>query len=536
MVKLKFNRSQEFVWVDIQRQLKERGFIRQIILKARQHGISTLIEAFMFQEISQHPHSYGYVVAHDLDSAIYLFGKTAFFYTNLIPELKHPAQYKTRREIVYEEPIGSHLYVDTSKDANLGRSRDIHYLHASEGPFWDNLDASLVSINQAIKPIPGTGIFHEGTANGMGDPFYDMYWAAKRNETDYSALFIPWFWKETNRMQPPPDFEQTKEEIELRKEFGLDVQQIYWRRWIIANNCQGSVEVFKQEHCATDIEAFQAIGAHAFPVDILSAQHINAPPPIAQGYLQDYKFIPDNSGPLKIWHRPNEDYEYDEFTLGVDVAGGDPSGNNSVVSVYSRGLKKQAAEWCGKVPPEQLGVVAAQMGRYYSSGMGHFPALLGIESNNHGHTVLATDAVQDYPNVYFREHVDTISHERTKKIGWETNSKTKWEMIDGLAAALRDGSLIINCKEAIEECLMFHRSQIEKLGRTVEENLALAQGNKKRYTDRVIALAIATRMDKALPPFREYRPQSELDGWRKWKEEKEATSIFTTYTDHWMLS
>ena len=98
---------------------------------------------------------------------------------------------------------------------NLGRSRDIHYLHASECAFWDNFDVSMVSINQAIKPIPGTGIFLESTANGMNEPFYWEWMAAINGETNFEPIFIPWFWKETNRMPVPPDFELTKEEEEL---------------------------------------------------------------------------------------------------------------------------------------------------------------------------------------------------------------------------------------------------------------------------------------------------------------------------------
>jgi len=241
-------------------------------------------------------------------------------------------------------------------------------------------------------------------------------------------------------------------------------------------------------------------------------------------------------GNLKIWHWPNEECEYDEYTIGVDPSGGDPSGNSCVVCVYSRALREQAAEWHGIASPHELGQISAQIGRFYSSGLKEYPALLGIECNNHGHAVLETNAIQDYPNIYFREHIDAIAKIRTKKIGWETNSKTKWLMIDGLAADLRTGQLKINSKEAIEECLMFHRHQIEKLGRSVEESLALAQGTQKRYTDRVIALAIAMRMENSLPPFREFHPEPQVEGWRKSQTELDESSFLTYYPQGWMLA
>ncbi len=40
----------------------------------------------------------------------------------------------------------------------------------------------------------------------------------------------------------------TAEEEDMIKLYGLNFSQIKWRRWCIANNCGGDVELFKQEY------------------------------------------------------------------------------------------------------------------------------------------------------------------------------------------------------------------------------------------------------------------------------------------------
>ena len=58
--------------------------------------------------------------------------------------------------------------------------------------------------------------------------------------------------------------ELTEEEEALKAAFGLDNEQIMWRRWCIRNNCNNDIDLFHQEYPSTPEEAFIATGAGVF--------------------------------------------------------------------------------------------------------------------------------------------------------------------------------------------------------------------------------------------------------------------------------
>src|SRR5690606_71831 len=77
------------------------------------------------------------------------------------------------------------------------------------------------------------------------------------------AIFVPWFWQDEYRKQPPEDFEPSQEELFYIETYGLDADQAYWMH---AKNIELGGDVgeigwlFLQEYpfCAAD--AFQASG------------------------------------------------------------------------------------------------------------------------------------------------------------------------------------------------------------------------------------------------------------------------------------
>lgn len=52
-------------------------------------------------------------------------------------------------------------------------------------------------------------------------------------------------------MTAPKDFSPTEEEAELIATFGVDAEQLTWRRWCVANNCGGNLDTFHQEYPMT---------------------------------------------------------------------------------------------------------------------------------------------------------------------------------------------------------------------------------------------------------------------------------------------
>ena len=72
-------------------------------------------------------------------------------------------------------------------------------------------------------------------------------------ENVYLPIFLPWFLTPEYRRQAPDGMVLSVEEEELVEKYGLDTDQLYWRRLKIA---EGGKLKFQQEYPATADEAF----------------------------------------------------------------------------------------------------------------------------------------------------------------------------------------------------------------------------------------------------------------------------------------
>jgi hypothetical protein len=80
--------------------------------------------------------------------------------------------------------------------------------------------------------------------------------------SDDIAIFVPWYWQDEYRRAVPDGFALDAEEIEYAALYGLDLQQMAWRR-----NKIGELKdpiLFKQEYPATAAEAFQMSGHDSY--------------------------------------------------------------------------------------------------------------------------------------------------------------------------------------------------------------------------------------------------------------------------------
>ena len=83
MVSLIMNRSQEKVFHKLMECREKRIPARFICCKARQLGISTLIEAFIFALLTKYPNRFALIVAHSIESAQTIFSITHRFHRHL---------------------------------------------------------------------------------------------------------------------------------------------------------------------------------------------------------------------------------------------------------------------------------------------------------------------------------------------------------------------------------------------------------------------------------------------------------------------
>ncbi len=133
--------------------------------------------------------------------------------------------------------------------------------HNSEVAYWPNADRHIAGVLQAIPNAPGTEIILESTSAGPDGVFYEMWQAAVAGKSNYIPIFIPWFWQDEYREPVPEVFTRTEEEDVVARAYGLDDEQLQWRRGKIVE-C-GSEINFKREYPFTAEEAF-ALGPDTF--------------------------------------------------------------------------------------------------------------------------------------------------------------------------------------------------------------------------------------------------------------------------------
>ena len=78
-------------------------------------------------------------------------------------------------------------------------------------------------------PDDSGAIFIESTANGMNNYFHNIWQQAVNKESDFAAVFIPWFCQQEYRRGKQP-FKLTDEEKSLREFYKLTYGQLRWRR------------------------------------------------------------------------------------------------------------------------------------------------------------------------------------------------------------------------------------------------------------------------------------------------------------------
>lgn len=514
IIPLFYNYAQKFAYGMIQRLRLQKKPVRIICVKARQVGISTVVSSVIYHHTATRSNILSKISSHDQDSSDNIYNMYKLFYDKTDEMFRPMLKYSNRKELLFENPdegsrskhpgLNSRLTVDTAKNISLGRSFTIQNFHGSEVAYWQNPEEVMMGVEEAVPYTEGTIICLESTANGVGNFFHTKCEAAASGKSDYQLLFVPWFWEPAYRTWERDvkittlcdhDKAEYGNEKELMKLFKLRHDQLQWRRNKIENNFEGSVDRFSQEYPSTWREAFIFSGQPLFNVKTLLAMKDVVKKPIFQGNIlwdKERKFSRKESlyGMLKIWEQPEKDEVY---TIGADVSEGVEGGDNSVVEVIKVRDMEQVAEWCGLTQPDDLALIVLYLANIYNK------ALTGVEVNNHGLTTVVTLQNLRYWNQYRRIVFDKVSKKRKDALGWKTTAVTKPLIVDGLRQRVREGEILLNSKDLIDEMLSFVLLDDGKMG-------ALPG----RHDDRVIAAAIAVEMGKQTHVQARVKPKDNL--------------------------
>lgn len=274
---LRLNQAQVHIHTCLEDQIRRTGRVRALVLKGRQQGVSTYVEARYYWRTSLAFGKQALILTHLQDSTDALFDMTKRYHDLCPPVLRPATSAASAKELKFSE-LDSGYIVATAGSKSVGRGRTIQFFHGSESAFWPNAAEHLAGLGQAVPDLPGTEIILESTANGVGNVFHSMCMDAMRGVGDYELIFVPWFWQDEYRA--PVTVDLTPEEREYAELYGLDEAQMSWRRRKIQDDFRGDVSLFDQEYPATPNLAFRRVAGDPLinPDLVAKARAIRATP------------------------------------------------------------------------------------------------------------------------------------------------------------------------------------------------------------------------------------------------------------------
>ena len=458
VVPFRLNDAQRKLYAVAKRQQDAGKPVRLIILKARQLGFSTLTEGLIFHACATRRNVNALIVAHREDATANLFRMSKLFYDELPAPVKPMLRASNAQELVFENPsklrserearpgLRSRIRCATAGGRGIGRSDTLQCVHLSEYAFWpdgaDGKASTLAGILQAVPSLPGTMVVIESTANGFED-FKERWDAAVAGENDFEPVFFAWFENPDYSMPVVPGTEWTPEERDLKAAYRLTDGQLQWRRWCIANNCGGSLDMFRQEYPASPGEAFLHSGTGVFDNEQIVLRLERLPGPAGRGEFTNGEWTESETGAITLYEMPEEGVPY---VLGGDTAG---EGSDYFTAIVINNVSGRiAAKLRQKYSePEYVRQICA-LGRFYND------ALVAIETNFSTYPVMKLQEMA-YPNQYSREREDTYTRQMRKSYGFRTDRQSRPRAIANLVEVFSSHPEWFTDRELLEEMLTF---------------------------------------------------------------------------------
>lgn len=282
---------------------------------------------------------------------------------------------------------------------------------------------------------------------------------------------------------------------------GATLEHINW--YIKDREGKHSHEAEASEAPSDDYECFAYSGGRVFSMEwVISQQNEYQSIPIWAGDIRLWgghiKLAERRSvggGQLKIWKHPDKLQTVHQYLVIVDVGGRTEKADYSVITVINRwGLRvkmkrvsderlavseepdeekrhlplEAVARWRGHLRYDLMAMKAVAVATYYKN------ALLVFESNTFDkkkaeandyveqgdHIRGILNVVRDkYKNLYMRTVKDSedVQGEDVKKVGFQTNKKTKQDMVDNFIATWEDGGFIDHDEEFYVEAGIYEQ-------------------------------------------------------------------------------
>ena len=401
-----------------------------VVLKARQMGISTIVAAHIAWLMMFHKHKNVLILCTKLQTATNLVKKVKEMVKNL-PDWLQISKITIDNRTSFELSNGSQIKA-SSTSGDAGRSEALSLLVLDEAAFIPDMSELWTGIYPTIST--GGRCIALSTPNGVGNWFHTTYIDSESGANMFFPTKLHW------TLHPDRD-----------------------RNWFETETKNMSPRQIAQEYECN----FNASGETVIaPEDIERIETTICDPKHKVGYDRNYW----------IWEECQAGKKY---ILVADVARGDGA-DYSVFHVIDVDDMTIVAEYRGKPNIDDFSNILYSAGREYANCM------LVVENNNIGYSVLEKLIDLEYPNIYYsvkgtNEHIDQIAAigNNSAIAGFTTSMKTRPLIIAKLEEFIRNKLITIKSLRLMNELKTF----IWYLGKP--------QAMKGYNDDLVMSLAIA---------------------------------------------
>ena len=433
---------------------------KNIILKARQEGITTYECIDSLDDVLFNNRFNAGIIAQDQETQISIFKKILFAWENIKPSLKEYMGWELKTDRTNEL---SFAHNSTIRVALSFRGDTLNRLHISEfGKICAKYPLKAEEIITGAFPsvVPGGRIDIESTAEGDWGKFYEMYQQydglEPQNYIEFKTHFFPWYFHKEYSMEG--EYDLPDKYIEMQSKYNLSREQVNWYYFTE----QEQKKKMAQEYPTTAEEAFLSSGTKFFDMDIMPYQIMFVKKGTEVGdwiYYDDYK--------------PNHIY-----ALGADIALGVGQDSSTCV-IFDFTVNKVVATYKNNnIKPD---VFAYEI---KNGAVKYGECLVAPEKNSHGEATIAI-LKGIYNNIYTEVKVDKHTDTRTDRLGWHTNLATKPRMMSQLKSALDDDAIKVVSKPILDEIKTYDANDL---------NVQSFDPEATQHWDLLIALAIAFQM------------------------------------------
>ena len=429
---------------------------RELGLKSRRAGLTSIYVADSWIDILDIPGTKVELVAHDLETAEAIFDQVVRFQYERIPVWIRPkATTDNVREFRFKELDSSFKVLTAGQSQAVamkkGQARAISNLIMTEFAFYAYAEDLFSKIVNCV-PVRGGKIYLDSTPNGQ-ESFYRRFKEAREGFGEFKARFYPWWWDPQHVLEvfKGEKIVPTEEEIEdlaihvkeyrnpakkgLIKSLGITREQLKFRRNKISSlQPKGSLtarDVFIVEYPEDEQSCFLHSGRPLF-------------------LARD----------LRITAALREAIPGHRHSIGHDASVGDATGHPAGTAVVDLDTGEQVYEWRGWEPTDKQAerLVALQK---------RYPGLIIPERNFPGDSILMLLRRWGVMNVYkhrdreLREGIGVKASKR--KPGFPMSDLTKPRVFTDLEYAITAGHLHLAGKKTIDDLKGYQYNDTDRI-------------------------------------------------------------------------